>query len=363
MQPIPLIHAEHVVRIASLLDAIGVPADRYLERARISPAVREDPVGFVPGRSVWALVDAADRGEGLGDFWLDIARVSHWRRAGWVPPLTHAATLGDAIRAMCTSYVRQIPMNQLGLTVDGPVAWFWRRRVCDVRGWPGSEPAEAYTLSFMLEVIRAAAGPEWLPERLMVECASSGWAAATSRLPGVRIQYDEPLLAVAIPVPLLSLPVSITALPAPGGECEPPATDFQGSLRQVLQPWFVGGPPSQAIAAEMLWTTPRTLRRRLAEEGTSWHGVVNDLKFARAVARLQEGRSSVGEIAEELGYSDAAHFTRFFLQRADVTPSAYREEIERARELARRPLSLSSTRPGRRSGPSRGWHTPSSSPR
>jgi len=335
MQAIPLISAEHVVRIAALLDANGVPADRYLERCRIPPRVREHPVAFVPGRSVWALVGAADRGEGLGDFWLDIARVSNWRSAGWVRPLTHAVTLGDAIRAMCSSYVRQIPMNQLGLTVDGTVAWYWRRRVADVRDWPGNEPAEQYTLSFMLEVIRAAAGPDWLPERLKLECSSSGWAATTRRLPGVRIEYGQPLLAVAIPLPLLSMPVSITALPAAGGEGGSPATDFQGSLRQTLEPWFAGGLPGQEIAAELLWTTPRTLRRRLAEEGTSWRRVVNDLRFASAVARLQEGRSSVGEIAEELGYSDTAHFTRFFRRRAGIAPSAYLAEVEQANELAR----------------------------
>jgi len=336
MRPIPLISAEIVARIADLLDDSGIRADRYLERCWISPRVREHSTVFVPGRSVWALVGAADRGEGLGDFWLDIARVSNWRRARWVRPMTHAVTLGDAIRAMCSSYVRQVPMNRLGLTLDGPVAWFWRRRTTDVRGWPGNEPAEQHTLSFMLELIRAAAGPDWLPERLKVECSSSGWAAATSRLPGVRIEHDQPLLALGIPRPLLSMPVSITALPAARGECEPPATDFEGSLRQVLEPWFAAGLPSQEIAAELLWTTPRSLRRRLAENGTSWRRVVNDLKFARAVTLLQEGRSSVSEIAEELGYSDTAHFTRFFRNRAGIPPSAYREEIQHAKELARR---------------------------
>lgn len=334
MQPIPLIGAESVARIAGLLDANGIPADRYLERARISPSVRDDPSVFVPGRSVWELMEAADRGEGLVDFWLGNAHVGDWRRAGWVRPLTHAVTLGDAIRAMCTSYVRQVPMNQLGLTVEAPLAWFWRRRVCDIRDWPGNEPAEQYSLSSMLQVIQAAAGPDWLPERLKVECSCSGWPAATSRLPGVRIQYDQPLLALAIPVPLLSLPVSIKALPAAGRDCEPPGADFQSSLRQVLEPWLVGGLPTQAIAAEMLRTTPRTLHRRLAEEGASWRGIVNDIKFARAVARLQEGRSTVGEIAEELGYSDITHFTRFFRHRAGIPPSAYREEIGRASELA-----------------------------
>jgi AraC-like DNA-binding protein len=43
----------------------------------------------------------------------------------------------------------------------------------------------------------------------------------------------------------------------------------------------------------------------------------------------------MSEIADELGYIDAAHFTRFFRSRAGVLPSAYREEVERGRQLAR----------------------------
>jgi hypothetical protein len=59
MRPIPVIHVNHVVRIASLLDASGISADRYLEQARISPRVRENPVGFVHGRSAWNLAGGA----------------------------------------------------------------------------------------------------------------------------------------------------------------------------------------------------------------------------------------------------------------------------------------------------------------
>jgi hypothetical protein len=65
MRPIPLINAEVVARLAGLLDTAGIPADRYLERSRISPQVREDPVRFVLGRCVWTRVDEATRGEGL----------------------------------------------------------------------------------------------------------------------------------------------------------------------------------------------------------------------------------------------------------------------------------------------------------
>jgi AraC-like DNA-binding protein len=249
--------------------------------------------------------------------------------------MTHAATLLDAIRAMCSSYVRQIPMNRLGLSFDGTVAWFWRMRLADTHDWDGGERCEQYTLSFMLEVIRTAAGASWLPERLEVQSASSGWAASTSRLRGIHIAFDQSRLAIAIPIPLLSIPVSITAHSAAGIAAEPPSTDFQGSMRQVLQPYLSGGLPTQVLAADLLWTSPRTLRRRLAEEGTTWRAVIHDMIFSKAVDELQQGRATVREIAEELGYSDAEHFTRFFRNRAGIPPSAYRAEVERAEELAR----------------------------
>jgi AraC-like DNA-binding protein len=63
--------------------------------------------------------------------------------------------------------------------------------------------------------------------------------------------------------------------------------------------------------------------------------VARDLIFSRAVERLLNSRSTVREIAEELGYSDAEHFTRFFRSRAGIPPSRYREQVEHARGLVR----------------------------
>ncbi len=334
-KPIPLIGAGGVAGFSTLLDSSGVPAERYLERAGISPEVRENPSGFLPGRCVWNFIEGVSQHEGLRDFCLDVARLSDWRQAGWVPPLSRAATLGAAIRAMCVSYVREVPMVQLGLSVKGPDAWFWRRRIADVRGWDGNEPAEQYMLSFMLALIRAAAGPEWLPDQLKVESPASGWAAATAGLPGVRIQYGQSLLGVAIPARLLSLPVSIQARRPSAAPADTPPGTFSDSLRHVLRHWIPGGAPTERLAAEILGTSERTLRRRLAEEGASWRSVLHEELFRTAVARLQEGGATVSQVAQELGYSDASHFVRFFRNHAGVSPGSYREQVELARQLAR----------------------------
>ena len=336
MQQIPLIRAATVAGVANVVDARGGAADRMLEHARIPVSVREDPVGFVPGRSVWTFVDEIARREGPRDFMFEMASLSQWRRARWAPPMAHAVTLGDALRLMGPSWMREIPMVRMGLTVRGGMAWFWRQRIPDVCGWEGNEPAEQYTLSFMLEVIRAAAGPDWRPAQLMLECSPDGWGAAARALAGVRKLYGQRLLAVGIPSPLLALPISIEPLFDPGPPGEPAGEDFRTSLRQVLQMSMSEGLPAQDIIAEKLGMGGRSLRRRLALEGTCWRSIVQDVKFARASERLLKGGTAVHAIAQELGFSDPAHFTRFFRNRTGVPPIRWREHVESARELADR---------------------------
>jgi len=317
-----------VAGIADLVDARGASADRMLEHARIPLSVREDPLGFVPGRCVWTFVDEVARREGPRDFLFEVTRSGQWRRARWVPPLAHAVTLGDALRRMCVSWVREIPMVRMGLTVNGPAVCFWRERIPDVSGWEGNEQAEQYTLSYMLRVIRAAAGPKWRPDRLRLESAPGGWGTASPALTGIRKQYNRRRLAVSFPTQLLALPISIRPLSRPGPAGEPAGKDFESSLRQVLLTSLAGGLPHQELIANILGLSSRSLRRRFKEEDTSWRSVVLDVKFERANERLLQGRTSMLEVAQELGFSDAA---RFFERRTGVAPSRWRAHVERAK--------------------------------
>jgi AraC-like DNA-binding protein len=331
MKQIPLIRAATVAEIADALDAHGAHADGMLEHARIPLRVREHPQEFVPGRSVWIFAGEISRRGGPPDFLFSMPRVSDWRRCRWVSSLAHATTLGDALRGMSVSWMREIPMVRMGVTVGETATLFWRLRVPDVRGWDGNQPAEQYTLSHMLQVVRAATGPEWHPPAVGLESPSSGWGASSADLGDTRKHYGQPLLSVVIPTRLLSLPISIKSLCGPVRGGKPAGEDFESSLRQVLRAHAVDGPPDQGFAAETLGMSGRNLRRQLAACGTSWRSVVQDVKFAKATERLLEGRIPVREVAEELGFTDTPNFTRFFRARAGIPPSRWREHVESER--------------------------------
>ncbi|NNU16149.1 helix-turn-helix transcriptional regulator [Parvularcula sp. ZS-1/3] len=83
------------------------------------------------------------------------------------------------------------------------------------------------------------------------------------------------------------------------------------------------GVVSQAEVAMALDVSPATLRRRLAEEGTSFREVAADLMIERADALLATSLP-LAEIGERLGFSDVRSFNRAYRAQTGVTPAAAR---------------------------------------
>ncbi|MFX4627876.1 AraC family transcriptional regulator, partial [Acinetobacter baumannii] len=77
---------------------------------------------------------------------------------------------------------------------------------------------------------------------------------------------------------------------------------------------------------------PRTLDRHLKTEHTSFRELARAARMARAMAMLDDTSLAITRIAYELGYSDAANFTRAMRRDAGMTPVEYRRQ--RARPTA-----------------------------
>ena len=89
------------------------------------------------------------------------------------------------------------------------------------------------------------------------------------------------------------------------------------------------GFPSLNVTARLLHMTPRTLHRRLIDEGTSFKEILEDVRHMLAVEHLKSGHLTIQEIAYTLGYTDLANFRRAFKRWEGVPPSAYRARESR----------------------------------
>lgn len=81
---------------------------------------------------------------------------------------------------------------------------------------------------------------------------------------------------------------------------------------------------SMEAVSNNLARTSRTLHRQLKEENSSWRKVRDEVKLGLAEDYLKQAYP-MDEIAERLGYSDAANFSHAFKRWKGVTPSAYRK--------------------------------------
>lgn len=82
----------------------------------------------------------------------------------------------------------------------------------------------------------------------------------------------------------------------------------------------------ETIAAR-LNTTPRTLRRRLQTEGTSYQDILAEVRCQLAKEYLRTTRLSTEHIADALGFSDAANFRHAFRRWTGKTTSEFRTGV------------------------------------
>lgn len=84
-----------------------------------------------------------------------------------------------------------------------------------------------------------------------------------------------------------------------------------------------GAPRSIADVATALASSERTLRRRLAEEGTSYRALLDEVRDSLALELLAAGGLSVEDVAIRLGYAEASSFIAAFKRWHGQTPAAY----------------------------------------
>jgi AraC-like DNA-binding protein len=99
---------------------------------------------------------------------------------------------------------------------------------------------------------------------------------------------------------------------------------FAARVAHRLKPLIHEGEPRLDALARVLGTSPRTLSRRLREEGTSFETVRSEVRFAYACELLDMTELPIGDVSAALAYATHGAFDEAFRRWAGMTPSAWR---------------------------------------
>lgn len=87
---------------------------------------------------------------------------------------------------------------------------------------------------------------------------------------------------------------------------------------------FAGDYPGIGSVAGALGMAERTLRRQLADEGTSFRKLLDQVRFDKASDLLRHTSMPVEQMARQLGYGEPASFIRAFQRWSGTSPAAFR---------------------------------------
>ena len=107
----------------------------------------------------------------------------------------------------------------------------------------------------------------------------------------------------------------------------PPLNGLALDVRRVLMSRLARGESDIELVARDLAMSSRTLQRRLAAAGLSYHELLDRARRETAEKCIADSSLSIGEIAYLTGYSEPAAFHRAFRRWTGVTPQGFRQRL------------------------------------
>lgn len=315
---------EHVAR------SVGLDPFRMLRMARLPATVLDDPNMMISADSVGWLLEESARLSGKESFGLLLAETRSLANLGMLAlVLREEPTLRAAMQS-CIRYVRLHNAGvQLRLDDAGDVVLL--HVGANMQGGHGVwlQTIEMAT-GIVLRMFRALSGNTFRPTKICFAHERPASLEVHHRVLGTAIEFSQECNAIVCRRRDLDMPIP-AADPTLNREVKR-WLDMQlvnlrdepaQQARQIVRMLLPSGLCSVDQVAQHLGMHRRTLNRHLAAEGESVTTVINAVRAELAEEYLANSKRRLYEVAELLGFSSAADFSRWFRGRFGKTPSEW----------------------------------------
>jgi AraC-like DNA-binding protein len=201
------------------------------------------------------------------------------------------------------------------------VTWFFRLPI--YRHSRNSWQIEQYFIASIIQIVRICTGPDWLPEALQVSAAKKP-LPVPGEWKAVPITWNHRETGIAISNKDLERPPLSNRINngIPKRKSRKPLADL--TFADLIRTQVLREGTGLETAADELGMSKSTLQRVLRSQGTSYSKTLEDVRIELAKDYLVQGKVSISEISERLGYKYPPNFSRAFLHLTGVPPNEYR---------------------------------------
>ena len=286
----------------------------------------------------------------LGSDGLRPLRPSRWRvlRVGW--SRRHRAPdaqLGHRWRCASSPSSPFLPARSRGCSnTDQPGRLVCAPRLLHLSTWHARHCASVRRRHrHRLRLLQAICGASWKAAHVQFSHARPKDARPYRRLFGPSVRFNAEVSGIVFAgswldrtVPGADPKLRQQVMSAITQASASSTMDFADIVRGALHQMVLSGTSSAESVALLFGIHERTLRKRLATEGTSLQQLVSQTRFELAKQLLENTQLPISEIASALHFADAAVFSRAFRSWSKTSPRDWRARrggmtVTRADEL------------------------------
>lgn len=304
-------------------------ARELLHKHRILPSVLDDPYAVIPlHRFVAFFEDAASS----LDAPLFGAKLGATLTPGDIGPMGVLVSFSPSIRTAferLSKFVNSLQNStSSNMRQDGD-RLIWSYRIADDSIWPRRHDAE-YSLAASCQLIRSNFKVNWRPIEVHFEHEAPKQAEAIQRIFKAPVLFKQPSNRVIMNVEeadriyraenkeltlILERHIGDLINETSVGN------SITSKVKSLIELYIGVRPITIGLLAEELGLKPRTLQRRLEEEGSTVRSLTQTCRQELASRLLTTNPSTMSDVAQALGYADGAVFSRAFKEWAGHPPS------------------------------------------
>lgn len=328
MRQTPTVRAAALTGFGALSRSYGLDGAAILRTCGVTAQAEQEPDRRLPTSAVNRAFERAAELAGIEDFGLRLAELRGFSNLG---PVTVLARDEPDIRSALSIFTAYLPLHNEALTIDLTEQDDLAIMSCALAGEGPRVQATDVAVAMLHRILRQLLGASWAPIAIYLERPRPVHASQFARVFGAPVHFAQDFSGIVLSRTDMDRPNQLAeaalrpyaaqlraALPGLGG------LPMAERVTRLLRAMLAGRRCTATLAAERLGLSRRTLERRLAEEGTTFHALLDQVRSELARGQLTGSRRSNAEIAELLGFASSAAFTAWFAARHGLPPQAWR---------------------------------------
>lgn len=337
--PVMQVRAASLSHYNEVAKRLGLNPQQLLRKVGLTPRMLASPTQLLPIQRTVGLLEISAKESGCSTFGLQMAEARVLSDFGPISLLlTHQSTMRMALHTI--AQYRHLLNEALGIHIEdvGKNTIIREEIMTDYPG--GIQQVTDMAVGVIMLIFRAILGDNWRPQSVHFTHPANSDLQIHRRLFGCRLQFDSDFNGLTClkadmdkhndkaDTAMASYAQSfMDAIPKRG------QSSLMLDVRRSIYLLLPMGRASVEQIASGLGVNVRTLQRQLDSGDISFSQILNDVRRELAQRYIAHTSHPMGQVAEQLGYSNLSSFTRWFTTQFGLTPSEMR-----ARSLESDPL-------------------------